>query len=342
MQRTFKWVSLPDDELLKLRFKDLHVRIDGTWLERCMEDLYEELEERDLRIRPHAWLSDEWFSPDTTPGIAIPFYLAHPRLMRLERKMIIDVEGGTRVDCMRILRHEAGHVVQNAFKLQRRRRWTELFGNSSTHYPRYYRPNPASKNYVQHLRLWYAQSHPDEDFAETFAVWLKPRSDWRKRYAGWPALRKLEYVDQVMNEIAGQRSQLPRSAPVHALSKITTTLADHYEKKKAFYAVETPRTYDRELHRIFSDDPKHRGNSPTAAEFIRRNRSHIRQVVARWTGEYQLTLDTVLDDMIDRCRELKLRAVGPERQLQTDFTVLLTAKTVHSLYSPSRRQWYAL
>jgi len=342
MQRRFKWASLPDDKLLKLRLKDLHVRVEGTWLEDCLQDLYEELEERDLRIRPHVWLSDEWFSPDTTPGIAIPFYLAHPRLMRLERKMIIDVEGGTRVDCMRILRHETGHVIQNAFKLQRRRRWQELFGNSSAHYPRYYRPNPASKNYVQHLRLWYAQSHPDEDFAETFAVWLKPRSDWRKRYAGWPALRKLEYVDEVMKEVAGQRSQLPRGPAVHPLSQIKTTLANHYEKKQALYAVDTPRTYDRELLRIFSDDPKHRSTSPTAAEFIRRNRAHIRQMVARWTGEYQLTLDTVLDDMIDRCRELKLRAVGPERQLRTDFTVLLTAKTVHSLYSPSRRQWYAL
>ena len=25
-----------------------------------------------------------------------------------------------------------------------------------------------------HLDPWYAQSHPDEDFAETFAVWLTP------------------------------------------------------------------------------------------------------------------------------------------------------------------------
>ena len=121
-----------------------------------------------------------------------------------------------------------------------------------------YRPNPASKNYVQHLRLWYAQSHPDEDFAETFAVWLKPRSDWRKRYAGWPALRKLEYVDELMDEIAGQRSQLPRGRPVHPLSQIDTTLGEHYRKKQALYAVHTPRTYDRELHRIFSADPKHR------------------------------------------------------------------------------------
>ena len=341
MQRKFPWASFDDDKLLKLRLKDLRLTIDGTWLEDCLADLNDELDERDLRIRPHAWLSDEWFSPDTTPGIAIPFYLAHPRLMRLERKMIIDVEGGTRADCMRILRHEAGHVVQNAFRLSRRRRWQELFGRSSMHYPKYYRPNPASKNFVQHLRLWYAQSHPDEDFAETFAVWLKPRSDWRKRYAGWPALRKLEYVDEVMEEIAGQRSLLPRSAAVHPLSQITTTLEEHYAKKQALYAVNTPRTYDRELHRIFSAEQRHR-HSPTAAAFIRKYRSQIRQIVARWTGEYQLTLDSVLDDMIDRCRELKLRAVGPERQLRTDFMVLLTAKTVHSLYSPSRRRWFAL
>ena len=122
--------------------------------------------------------------------------------------MIIDVEGGTLSECMRILRHEAGHVLQHSYQLQRRRRWQELFGLSSKRYPRYYRPNPASRHFVQHLRLWYAQSHPDEDFAETFAVWLRPRSNWRTRYAGWPALKKLEYVDELMTEIAGQRPLL--------------------------------------------------------------------------------------------------------------------------------------
>ncbi len=110
MPRRPEWAHWPDDKLLKLRLKDLHLSVEGTWLEGCLQDLYDELEQRDLRIRPHVWLSDEWFSPDTTPGIAIPFYLAHPRLMRLERKKIIDVEGGTRRDCMRILRHETGHV----------------------------------------------------------------------------------------------------------------------------------------------------------------------------------------------------------------------------------------
>jgi hypothetical protein len=341
MPRKFAWAALPDEDLLQLRLKDLKVTVEGTWLERCLDDLYEELEQRDLRIRPHAWISDDWFSPDTTPGIAIPFYLAHPRLARLERKMIFEVEGGTVSECRRILRHETGHVVQHAFQLHRRRRWQELFGRSSARYPRYYRPNPASKSYVQHLRLWYAQSHPDEDFAETFAVWMRPRSDWRKRYEGWPALKKLQYVDELMAEIAGERPMLTQRLRVDPLSQLTDTLEQHYAKKLSRYAVDAPTTYDRELNRIFSANPRHR-RSPAASTFLRHNRARIRRMVSKWTGEYQLTLDAVLDDMIDRCRELRLRAVGPERQLTMDFAVLLTAKTVHSLYSPSRRQWIAL
>ena len=217
-RRKFAWASLPDEQLLEVRLKDLKVTLEGTWLEDCLHNLHDELEERGIRVRPHAWISSEWFSPDTTPGIAIPFYLAHPRLMRLEKKMIIDVEGGTWSECMSILRHEAGHVVQHAYQLHRRRRWQQLFGPTSKRYPRYYRPNPASRNFVQHLRLWYAQSHPDEDFAETFAVWLRPRSNWRTRYAGWPALKKLEYVDELMAEIATQRPLLTHRERVDPLS----------------------------------------------------------------------------------------------------------------------------
>src|SRR5215831_7964015 len=331
MPRKFAWASLSDSELLELRLKDLKVSLAGTWLERCLADLYDELDERGLRIRPHAWISSEWFSPSDTPGIAIPFYLAHPRLMRLERKMIIDVEGGTVPECMRILRHEAGHVVQHSYQLQRQRRWQELFGPSSRRYPSYYRPNPASRRYVQHLPLWYAQSHPDEDFAETFAVWLAPRSNWRKRYAGWPALKKLEYVDELMAQIAGQKPSLTRPFKVDPLSKLTQTLAEHYDKKRAHYAVGHPASYDRDLLRIFSNDPKHR-RSLAASTFLRRNRAKIRQIVSKWTGEYQLTLDPVFDDMTARVRDLKRRAVDAERQLRMEVNELVTAKTVHSLY----------
>jgi hypothetical protein len=242
---------------------------------------------------------------------------------------------------MSILRHEAGHVMQHAFQLQRRRRWQQVFGPSSRRYPRYYQPNPASRNYVQHLRLWYAQSHPDEDFAETFAVWLRPRSNWRTRYIGWPALKKLRYVDELMGELAGKRALVTNRRKVDPLSKFRETLGDYYKKKREFYEVDPPRTYDRDLLRLFSRDPKHR-HSETAASFIRRNRARVRELVSKWTGEYQLTFDAVLEDMIARCRKLKLRAVGPERELVMEFTVLLTAKTMQVLFGPSRRRWIAL
>jgi Putative zinc-binding metallo-peptidase len=340
-RKKFAWASLPDEQLLKLRLRDLKVTVEGTWLEDCFNTLLEELDQRGFRVRPHAWISSEWFSPENTPGIAIPFYLAHPRLMRLEKRKIIDVEGGTWSECMAILRHEAGHVLQHSYALQRRRRWQQLFGPSSKRYPSYYRPNPASRHFVQHLRLWYAQSHPDEDFAETFAVWLRPRSNWRTRYAGWPALNKLDYVDELMAEIASLPPLLTRRERVDPITQLNETLAEHYRKKQALYVFDTPKTYDRDLQRLFSSDPRHR-RSQAASAFIRHNRARVRQVVASWTGEYQLTLDALLDDMIVRCRELDLRAVGPERKLIMEFTVLLTAKTVHALFGPSRRKWIAL
>jgi hypothetical protein len=339
MAGRFAWARLPEKELLKLRFKDLKLKIEGTWLNRRLKELYAELDEKDIGVRPHVWLSDEWFSPDETPGFAIPFYLAHPRLIELERKKIMEVEGGSAWECLRIMRHEMGHVVQNAYQLHRRRRWQQLFGPSSRRYPSYYKPNPASRKFVHHLRLWYAQSHPAEDFAETFAVWLRPRSDWRRRYAGWPALEKLEYVDELMTEVAGTRPKLGRRFRVDPISRLTTTLEDHYRERQQQYAVDPPRIYDRDLNRIFSDSPRHK-RSPAATAFIRQNQRHIREVVSRWTGEYQLTIDAVLEEMMARCRQLDLRAVGPKRQLRLDFTVLLTARTVHALHA--RRQWLAL
>ena len=140
-RRKYAWEKLSDEQLLQQRLNSLRVAVEDTWLEDCVSTLYEELEERGIRLRPHTWISSEWFSPADVPGIAIPFYLSHPRLMKLEKKMMLDVEGGTWSECMAILRHEAGHAIQHGYQLQRRRRWQQLFGRSSKRYPRYYRPN---------------------------------------------------------------------------------------------------------------------------------------------------------------------------------------------------------
>jgi len=339
--RTRVWADLPEAELLQVRVKDLGLKLEGTWLEDCVDSLNTELDRRGLKVQAHAWISDEWFSPDNTPGIAVPFYLAHPRLAALERRMLLGVEGGTRRECMQILRHEAGHVLQHTYGLHRRRRWQQLFGRSSTRYPDSYRPNPASKDFVQHLPRWYAQSHPDEDFAETFALWLTPRSNWRKRYAEWPALRKLEYVEELMAEIVDAPQMLTKRVEVDPVSTMSITLGEHYQKKLDHSSLELSSTYDRDLQRIFSAEPADR-KAPPASAFVRRNRAAIRQSVSRRTGEYQIAVDTVISEIIDRCRVLSLRAPGSETRLRSNVTSMLAARTVRSRYRPSRRQWFTL
>jgi len=174
--RTVAWEKLSDDQLLSLRFCDLKLTIQGTELQDAIERLYRELSMRGIRFRPHCWLAQEWFSPDGIPGIAIPFYLAHKRLISLERRFMREVEGGNRNWLMRILRHEAGHAIDTAYRLRRLKSWRAAFGPASLPYPDTYRPRPGSRRFVQHLGAWYAQAHPTEDFAETFAVWLTPRS----------------------------------------------------------------------------------------------------------------------------------------------------------------------
>src|SRR6202034_4909834 len=184
----------------------LGLTIEDSRLARPMRTLYAELAGRGISFKPHAWLSEEWFSPDGVPGIAVPFYLAHPRLERLERRIMHEAEGGNSRLLLRILRHEAGHALDNAYRLRRRRRWRGVFGPASRPYPARYRARAGSRRYVHHLGEWYAQAHPSEDFAETFAVWLTPRSAWRTSYAGWPALHKLQAVEEL---VASVRDRVP-------------------------------------------------------------------------------------------------------------------------------------
>jgi hypothetical protein len=333
------WAVWPVEQLLDVRMCDLGLAIEGSWVEQPIERILEDLELRGLRFRPYFWLSDEFFSPEGVPGVAVPFYLAHPRLTRLERSRMLEVEGGTRQDCLRILRHEVGHAIQHGYQLHRRRRWQQVFGKSTVPYPEFYRPNPASKRFVQNLDAWYAQSHPVEDFAETFAVWLQPRSNWPRRYRGWPALKKLQYVDELMEQIAGAPPRVARRSRPDSVSRLRKTLREHYAEKSRRYAVGFSNGYDRDLRRLFSSAPEH-GRRPTAASFLRRNRRQIREQVSRWTGEYQFTLDQVLKEMIGRCRELRLRAAGPERQLRLDFAIVLTVHTMTCLHRG--RSWHQL
>ena len=331
------WVSWPDEKLLDLRISDLKVTIEGSSLEPRIAELRSELTARGLNsFEPHFWLSAEWFSPDGVPGVAIPFYLAHPRLEKLERAQMLEVEGGTPAWCMKILRHEAGHAIDNAYRIRTRLRRQRVFGPSYMQYPDYYTPKPYSKSYVLHLDSWYAQSHPDEDFAETFAVWLTPDADWRTRYVDWPALKKLEYMDSLMAELAGKPMLVKSRRKLEPIQSIKKTLRAHYERKRRHYGLLHPHFYDRDLRKLFSDSPEYTRNMK-AARFIARVRRDIRRRVAEWTGEYQYTIDQVIEDMLRRANELNLRLREPEEQAKVDFIILLTVQTMNYLHSGRHR-----
>lgn len=330
------WANWPDDQLLDLPMSQLNLDIKGSFLEGPIAELDRELDGRKLLFRPHYWLSNEWFTPDGIPGIAIPFYLVHPRLAKLELAQMLEVEGGTPEWCLRILRHEAGHAIENAYGIRRRRTRQAIFGKSSQAYPKYYTPRPYSRSFVRHLDVWYAQSHPDEDFAETFAVWLTPDSLWEERYRGWPVLKKLRYVDGLMQELAGVAPKVVRREELDPLPNLKTTLRQHYEHKRRHYGVERSSFYDPDLKRLFSEAPAYAGK-PSAVTFLNRFRREVRRKVASWTGEYQYTIDQVLEDMIRRCRQLDLHLTLPEEQAKLDFTILLTVHTMNYLRSGRHR-----
>jgi hypothetical protein len=334
--RKFDWGSVTDEELLGLRLCDLPVRIEGTVLEERVRRLHFELDESGLRFRPHVWLSEEWFSPDGVPGFAIPFYLAHPRLSKLERRQMLEVEGGTERECLRIMRHETGHALDNAFLFRTRPRWRRLFGRFNSPYPDSYQPDPTSRDFVLHLGAWYAQAHPAEDFAETFAVWLatyEPR--WRRRYAGWGALAKLEYVDRLIRGAAGRPPKNRRRDRVDDLSELRTTLAQHYRRKREHYSIEWPADFDRDLLRVFHGGPARRDEGETAAGFLRRRGRVLVHAVARGTGLHHYTLAQLLAKVIERSKLLRLRVAGAEEEALGGALVLLTVqamKVVHTGY----------
>ncbi len=276
------------------KISDLGLSIVGTRVEKMVEQLYRELDAKGLSFRPPVYLSDQWGCPDNTPLIGIPFYLADPRLAQIEDDL-------SRAD------------------------WRKTFGPYSRPYRDRYHADPFSHDFVRHILGWYAQKHPDEDFAETFAVWLTPGSDWREAYANWPALAKLEYMDRIMKQI-GRRK--PRAVtpgdddlPVSAMKY---TIEDHYRGSAEEIPIRDPRVFDGDLRNIFASA----GESPegqSATDFILAHRREIVARIAYWTGESPLMVRQFVDFLRDRAQALSLRVRGLEASTLIELTAFGTA-----------------
>src|SRR5256885_6442933 len=277
---TLEWTSLTDEQLLERRISKLGLKLEGTTLEPLIKQLYDELSAKGLAFHPPTHIGDEWFVPIGIPAIFVPFFLVHDRLRALERSMMLEVEGETPEWFMKLMRHEAGHAYMYAYRRTRKKKWQELFGQTSREEtPDSCRPRPFSRSYVMHLEDWYAQSHPDEDFAETFAVWLTPGLDWRKRYARWRALQKLEYVDELMKSLAGKP---PPHMPEYQFADydcLNVKLKTYYARKRKLYADTYPDFYDADLRQPFAAPARIKASS-----YLRQRRRRLMNPGGQWAN----------------------------------------------------------
>lgn len=309
-RRVGSWVHLSDEDLLRVRICDLKVGISASEVQPRIRQLLHELEEKGLLLRPVCYLSDEWLSPAGQAAIGIPFYLAHPRLKALEFRMMFEVEGGTSSSCMRLLRHEAAHAFDHAYRLHQRPDWRRVFGSHRVAYhPHLYSADPESTHHVRNLPDNYAQSHPEEDFAETFAVWLNPYSQWRTRYRGWPAMRKLRYVDRLMREVAARPVPRKKVGLRFEARRTRTRLKNYYEGKIRLYRLRDLSFAIRDLKKFFAAS---RAAEPDglASALIRRHKKMLVESVSSWSGSRPHEVGQVVTQLAKLCDANKLVVRG--------------------------------
>ena len=309
-------------EILNKPIRDLGLKIEGSPLQRPVQQLYRELEQKKLmKFHPLCYLSDEWGCPSGEPVIGIPFYLADADLAQLERETN-DLEDPREI--MMYLRHEAGHAFNYAYKLHRTPEWKQLFGPFRRPYHDNYRPIAFSRNFVRHLAGWYAQKHPDEDFAETFAVWLTPRSAWRKRYRGWGAMAKLQYMNRIARKLGNVDPVRRRGRTDITVDEMEGTVAEFYQQVNHDIPL-TDLALDTDLRDIF-DGSKRRKTAKPAHEFLDAQRKAVVDKVAYWTGAQRPLIKKLIEVIEKRIEELGLFADSSrEAEHLIQITVYVTA-----------------
>jgi putative zinc-binding metallo-peptidase len=322
--RAFEKAPPEVQEILSKPIRDLGLKLEGSPLERFVLQLYRELERKGLKkFHPACYLTDEWGCPSGEPIIGIPFYLADPKLAVLEKEMN-DLEDSRQI--MMYLRHEAGHAINYAYGLYKTPEWKQVFGPYRKPYRDHYRPIPFSRRFVRHMEGWYAQKHPDEDFAETFAVWLTPGSRWRKRYKGWPALAKLRYVDRMAKQVSDTDPLRARGRTDITVEEMETTVADFYEAALSQQPSPGDLLLDTDLEDIFKVGKRRKNGVRPAAELLKESRKSLVDKLTYWTGVQRPLVKKLVESIEARVGGLGLRAdVKLEKDYLTEITVYATA-----------------
>lgn len=286
----------------KIRIRELGLKLEGSPVERLIEQLYRELESAGISLKPPCFVSDEWGCPDGVPAIGVPFYLVDPELAAVEERETEELE--SELEIARILRHEAGHAFCYAHKLYTLPAFRDLFGPITRPYLDDFTPRQFSRAFVRHLPGWYAQKHPDEDFAETFAVFLTPASDWRKQYAGWPALKKLTFLDERVKELGRAEPSIVASAEDMGIDEgLDVTVPEHYQARKPEEIAGIGDLLDSDLVELFGAP---NGAGEPASKFLRQHRKHLVNGTAYWTGARTAVVRGLVDHLASRADTLGL------------------------------------
>lgn len=326
-------------ELLNTPINRLGLRIKGTIFEQAIATVRAELRKKGItKLEPEFYLSTGYGCITASPIIALGFYDCSDILKEVNREL----RGWyySEADVYNLLRHEIGHAFCYAYELYRRPEFCELFqveGDFFKTYPKGddYDYNPRSKSYVNPSGDHYAQKHPDEDFAETFQVWLMPRSGWKRKYRHKPtALRKIEYVARVVEELGAQPPVVVnypdwKDESVEDMKKSVAEFMgadpDHYRRNASGYV-------DPDIQALFRSEPRGisrrdlRKGFVRAEAWLRSQKLPLINRISYWTGVDAIVVRDLAEKLIHRARALDLwtEREGGDRKL-IEVTSYMTA-----------------
>lgn len=334
-------------EILTRRICDFQLRIEGSPLEIIISTFRQELKSCGIiRLNPQFYLSDEWGVPDGTVAIAIPFYLADENLCRVQKSRGGLVEGTDPEDILRYLRHEMGHVVNYAYRIYATESWTNLFGPMARPYTDEFLAIPFSADFVRNLPGNYAQKHPDDDWAETFAVWMTPGMDWRQLYEDAPkALQKLEFCAATMQELCDRDPEVTLVELDGPVDELSLTVQDFYDAVDLEGMI-VPHSLDGDLRGIFSpwlgtDNPPafpvampvEKPRRGSAAGLLRRHKDVLANTTYRWTGVDPQFVLPLISHLAKRADAMGLTYPLDQRDtLLIQFSAFLTTLAMNRVY----------